>query len=94
MLEQEDLIKIQLIERQLIELNGVTNVESFDDNKVLLKTTLGLLAIKGENLNVTTLNLDDGQLNIQGIINSLEYLEDKSAKMRTKGKTMLSKFIR
>lgn len=94
MLEQGNLMKLELIERQVLTVNGVSNVESFDESKVILQTNLGLLVVKGEGLNVTALNLDEGQLTIQGIVGGLEYLEDKNAKMRAKGKNMLSKFMR
>ena len=36
--------------RRLLDITGVKQVESFDNEEFLLETVMGFLAIKGENL--------------------------------------------
>ena len=85
---------MELFQRRLLAVNGVDTVEAFDENKVLLKTKLGLLAIKGEGMAVKTLDLDAGRLELEGLIHGWEYQEDKGAKMREKGSSVFSRLVR
>ena len=85
---------MELFQRRLLAINGVETVEAFDENKVLLKTKLGLLAIKGEGMAVKTLDLDAGRLEVEGLISGWEYQEDKGAKMREKGRSVFSRLVR
>lgn len=84
--------KLSLVDRKLLDLEGVRHVGSFDEKEIVLETNLGALFLKGEGLNITKLNLDEGTLSVQGFINSLEYREARSA--RAKGKKMLSRLIK
>ncbi len=63
--------------RNIINIFGVTDVLSFDDLMVSCDTVEGILIIKGTNLHINHLNLDNGELNIQGDIDSFFY-EDNS----------------
>lgn len=62
-------------DRNRASITGVEQVESFNDNTIILKTIKGGMIIKGENLNVDKLNLDDGNVKISGIINGINYVE-------------------
>lgn len=93
MMDNEKL-KMEIFERKLLMINGVETVEAFDDNKVLLKTKLGLLSVKGEGLAVKTLDLETGRVELEGTVDGVEYMEDKGAKMRAKSKSVLSRLIR
>ena len=44
-------------------------------NEVLLETELGMLMIKGKDLHVNKLNLEKGEVDIDGTIDSLTYSE-------------------
>ncbi|AIS53320.1 sporulation protein YabP [Thermoanaerobacter kivui] len=59
--------------REKISVSGVTNVVSFDDETVILETDLGVLTIKGQGLHINKLNLDDGQVSIDGEVINLNY---------------------
>lgn len=86
--------KINLSDREHLEIEGVGHVESFDDQQVVLATNLGILEIKGEQLHIKQLDLDQGRLSMEGMIKSLSYQEQgktKSAKL--KGKNLLSKLL-
>lgn len=65
--------------REGIKINGVNEVLSFDDVGVSLDTPCGSMAIEGEGLRVTTLNTDDGIVEITGKINGVYYYESKPA---------------
>lgn len=67
-----------LEDRKKLIVNAVTAVDNFDDKSINAMTTLGELEIKGENLNIKKLNLELGDLEIEGKISSLVYKEKKS----------------
>lgn len=68
---------VELIERQLLHVNGVNNVDVFDEEKIILKTDLGNLVIKGSHMNLTNLDVENGCLQVDGMIDSLEYQAEK-----------------
>lgn len=68
-----------LKERKSLNISGVLDVDSFDDNTVIVYTDLGELTIKGSNLHISKISLDSGDLELDGDVYSLEYAEDKSA---------------
>jgi hypothetical protein len=48
----------------------------------MLDTTSGRMAIEGENLHVTVLNITDGKVELEGKINALYYVEGKPVPKR------------
>ncbi len=64
---------IYLEDRRNLTITGVEQVESFNDNTILLNTVKGGIIIKGEELNINKLNLEDGNVKINGIVNSVNY---------------------
>ncbi len=64
---------INIEDRKKMTVTGVENVESFNDNTIVLKTINGGLIIKGEELNINNLNVEDGNLKINGKINGVNY---------------------
>lgn len=83
--------RIVLIERESLTIDGVTNVESFDDEEVVLDTSQGLLVLRGKELHIKQLNLDDGNLIIEGFIRGLEYADEGVGK-RARG--LLGRILR
>ena len=69
--------KLTLNERKNLTLTGVTEVIAFDENTVLLSTTLGKLEVQGENLQLKNLSLDGGQVAVDGDISALFYSQAK-----------------
>ena len=65
--------KIVLNNRQGGNFTGVLDVISFDISEVLLETEQGMLNLKGKNLHVNRLNLEKGEADIEGTIDSLSY---------------------
>ena len=64
---------IHIDSREIMSVTGVKDVESFNEQEIFLVTDLGNLHIEGMNLHITKLNLDDGQVMIEGEIIALEY---------------------
>lgn len=58
-------------------ITGVNAVISFDPNEVLLETEQGMLLIKGNELNVTKLTLDKGEVEVDGRVDSFTYSDMK-----------------
>lgn len=62
-----------LEEREQLVISGVEEVESFDENTILLTTAQGGLEIQGEGLHIEKLSLDGGDLKVEGRVNALLY---------------------
>lgn len=71
--------KLTLNERKNLTMTGVTEVVSFDDTSVVLRTALGTLEVQGEDLKLKTLSLDGGQVTVDGHISALYYEEPRPA---------------
>lgn len=54
---------------------GILDVLSFDVSQILLETEQGMLIVKGKDLHVNRLNLEKGEVDLDGLITSLEYSE-------------------
>lgn len=74
--------KVLLANRKSGAFSGVIDVLSFDVAEILLETELGMLLIKGNDLHVNNLNLEKGEIDIEGRIDSLSYSEVKNAGKR------------
>lgn len=59
--------------RKRLILSGVTDVDSFNENQMLLFTELGELLIKGKNLHINEMNVETGDFSIEGDIWALIY---------------------
>lgn len=77
---------IVIEDRNLVTITGVEQVDSFNENTIILSTTKGGLSIKGENLNMSKLNLDEGSVKISGLINSIVYITKEGTPKNLIGK--------
>ena len=68
--------------REKLSVSGVMDVESFNDECVIVDTELGVLIVRGEDLHISKLNLDNSELNIEGDILSCEYSDHESSKSK------------
>ncbi len=71
---------LTIAERKSIVINGVKKIESFDNEEFLMETTLGYLAIKGDELEIIKLDTYQGNVSIKGRIDSLMYLDNAGKK--------------
>ncbi|MCL6581653.1 MAG: sporulation protein YabP [Firmicutes bacterium] len=77
---------VTITNREQVSIAGVLHVDSFDDQEIVLDTELGTLNLKGEDLHIKQLNLDDGLLEIEGVVNSVTYsLRPKGRGPKPKG---------
>ncbi|MCD1261881.1 sporulation protein YabP [Paenibacillus athensensis] len=83
--------EMKMLNRKLLEISGVLNVESFDSEEFLLETECGFLMIKGQNLHIKNLSLDQGLVAIEGTINELAYVDGNSPE---KSKGFLGKLFK
>jgi len=84
---------IVLENRQKMSISGVEDVISFNEELIVLNTTLGLINIKGEGLHINKLNLDDGDVNVEGNIISLQYVGSRDD-IKSKGRGILGKMLK
>ena len=59
--------------REQLTVSGVEEVESFDENTIVMLTNRGTLIVRGEELHIEKLSLDGGDLKVEGEIDSLTY---------------------
>ena len=64
--------------REKLTLSGVDHVERFDENEIVLHTSMGELTVTGENLHIDRLSLDGGDMSVSGTVTSLIYEETDS----------------
>lgn len=69
--------KLQLSGRQNLTMTGVTEVVSFEENAVVLQTSMGTLIVQGQGLQLKTLSLDGGQVAVDGTVSALIYEEPR-----------------
>lgn len=62
--------------REFLSVSGVEEVESFDENSIVMNTVKGVLVVRGEGLHIEKLSLDGGDLKVEGSVDSLTYEED------------------
>lgn len=92
-MSQENKLKmphnIILEDRKMLSVSGVEDIDSFDEQTIVLFTNYGELMIKGESLHINKLNVDTGELSVEGNIHTLIYSDDQP-----KQKGMFSKIFR
>ncbi len=71
---------IILDNRKKLCITGAEDVSGFNEETVSVITSLGNLIIRGASLHINKLNLDSGEVEVEGIIDSLQYTESKKSK--------------
>lgn len=61
--------------REKLNITGVLDVLSFDDQIIIVETELGLLTVKGDNLRINKLSTDTEEVVVEGNIFNLAYSE-------------------
>lgn len=68
--------KISIFNRSSGIISGVKEVISFDPNEIILDTEQGMLMIQGEELHVTKLTVEKGEVEIEGLVYSMVYSDE------------------
>ena len=66
---------LHLEERERATVSGVLEVVSFDEEGILLETACGMLMLKGTGLHVGRLDLESGDVAVNGCVDSIVYTE-------------------
>ena len=66
---------VSLENRERASFTGVTDVESFNEEEVVLLTEQGAAMLSGEELHISRLDLEDGQLVVEGRVLAVEYID-------------------
>lgn len=87
--QQDHSLKIN--NRKSVEISGVKEVDSFDNEEFLLETVMGYLIVRGQNLQLKNLDVGDGLVSIKGKIYELSYVDEQH---QEKAKGFFSKLFR
>ncbi len=68
---------ISLENREKLNITGVFDVDSYDENSIAAYTDYGQLNIRGDGLNIKRLSVDSGELVVEGRITGLIYTENR-----------------
>ncbi len=63
--------------RRNLTITGVVDIESFDEQTVILFTDIGELCIKGRALHIDKIDVETGDLRMDGEIDSIYYTENQ-----------------
>lgn len=83
---------LTLENRKKMTLNGVSEILSFNEEQILLITVLGNMDIRGEELKMTKLDVQNGDVVITGRISYVVYTTNEKKSKNKDG--ILSKIFR
>ena len=83
--------RVLLENRKKAVITGVQEIHSFNENEVLLLSEAGKILLKGEQLHVRKLNLEKGDAEVEGRVDSLSYLTRNAHK---KDESILKRMFR
>ena len=64
---------LNMDEREKVRIGGVLEVLSFDEEGVMMETTCGMLMLKGSGMHIGRLDLDSGDVTVDGMIDTITY---------------------
>ena len=71
---------VSITNREVIELSGVSDVDSFNAEELRAMSDFGELLIRGSDLNVEVLDLESSRLKVTGKITALVYTDKTQGK--------------
>lgn len=66
-----------LEDRKRISVTGVKDVDSFDEETMVVYTDMGELTLRGQGLRIDRLNTETGELSVNGSVFALVYTDDR-----------------
>lgn len=82
---------VRINNRKEMEISGVKEVDSFDNEEFLLETVMGYMIIRGHNLQLKNLDVGSGAVSIRGKIYEMSYVDGES---QEKAKGIFSKLFK
>lgn len=84
MAEEKKILKMQhniiMENRRNLTITGVMDIDSFDEETVIVFTEQGELTVKGTNLHINKIDVDTGDLLMEGDVDSLNYSDNQPQK--------------
>lgn len=77
---QKRIHNLVIENRKKMTVSAVTDVDSFDEQMIVMYTDMGQLTVKGENLHINTLSVESGDIEIEGTIYALVYTNNTQNK--------------
>ena len=84
--------KVVLLNRTSVNITGISDVVSFDENSVVLDTDMGLLTVKGRGMHVSRLTLEKGEADIEGNVESIQYSSNEA--LRKSGESLFTRLFK
>ncbi|MGL5512144.1 MAG: sporulation protein YabP [Sporomusa sp.] len=81
--------QLTLVDREELIIDGVVSLGSYDEKEIAMETEQGVLMIKGEGLNIKQLNLEQGNIIVEGTVKGLSYEDDQRQR-----KGLLERFLK
>ena len=72
--------ELKMIDRNILTLTGVSRIVSFDHTEFILESNMGPIHIKGEGLELLSLDTQEGIIRIKGKVCGFNYIEKLSKK--------------
>ncbi|MBR5586341.1 MAG: YabP/YqfC family sporulation protein [Clostridia bacterium] len=66
--------------RKKLSVSGVEDIDSFDEFSAVIFTSMGLIEVKGKDIHMNKLNLESGEIVLEGEFDSVIYPDANSAK--------------
>lgn len=82
---------LMLENRKKLTINGVIEVINFNENQILLNTDVGTMIVKGKELKMNKLDVQNGDVVITGKVDAFLYTSDKS---KVKKDSIISRLFR
>ena len=72
--------EIILKDRKFLSVTCVKDVNAFTEESVILTLETSSLVVRGENLHISKLDLESGEVDVDGKVNSLQYIKENQDK--------------
>ena len=87
--------RLMLIDRKSLEITGISSVDSYDSDRIELSTVVGGIAISGQDLAISDLNLEAGRIGISGMIMAMIYGKNKDEKTaRERSRSVMKRILK
>jgi sporulation protein YabP len=70
---------ITMRNRKRMDLTSVKTIDRFDQEEFIVRTSQGILVIRGEELRIVHLDVDKGLLTLEGTISTMQYDEEDTS---------------
>ncbi len=73
---------VTVYNRERFNMCGVTNIDAFDEDYVMLSVELGSVTVEGESLKIISLAKESGEINITGNIKCIIFYNENEVKRK------------